>query len=424
MKYQLLILGNGFDLQCGLASSYIDFFRQEILDLEAEKSGTIKTRRDVVGFWEELLLEHYKNYGRTDYKWCDIESIIKETLWLVFYRENAPSTNITQDIGKIALSYDKDNHIPNGIKVDLNNSVILFLFRYCLNFFKRLSLKEAKCSDQEKLHKLLDRLLFELKNFERRFCKYIKGNIVNPNGKEEWNETYLVNAVNLLAKLTGFSNKSYKNIENFVGQEKRKFERRVNEHQKETIWRMVNVLSQEFAELRNTHILSFNYTALFDFLSVESPCLYSNVHGKLCNLYCSEGCDSSSIIFGIDDTIIQSQSEYNDLRVFSKTYRKMFDTSSPSSVLPSNNVQVDIKFYGHSLSEADYSYFQSIFDYYNLYGNNNVGLVFYYSEGYEQTDEIYRLINAYGKTLANQEQGKNLMHKLLLENRIKIVKIS
>ena len=75
-------------------------------------------------------------------------------------------------------------------------------------------------------------------------------------------------------------------------------------------------------------------------------------------------------------------------------------------------------------SEADYSYFQSIFDYYNLYSNSNISLNFYYSEGYEQTDAIYRLINIYGKSLSNKEQGKNLIHKLLLENRLNIIKIS
>ena len=89
--------------------------------------------------------------------------------------------------------------------------------------------------------------------------------------------------------------------------------------------------------------------------------------------------------------------------------------------LRKDNQLIEIKFYGHSLNEADYSYFQSIFDYYNLYENNNVGLIFYYSKGYEQTDKVYRLINTYGKTLSNKDQGKNLTHKLLLENRLKTV---
>ena len=37
-----------------------------------------------------------------------------------------------------------------------------------------------------------------------------------------------------------------------------------------------------------------------------------------------------------------------------------------------------IVFYGHSFAPADYSYFQSIFDYYNIY-DNDITLVFYYS---------------------------------------------
>ena len=101
----------------------------------------------------------------------------------------------------------------------------------------------------------------------------------------------------------------------------------------------------------------------------------------------------------------------------------MFDTSAPTSILPPNNMPLTIIFYGHSLSKADYSYFQSIFDYYDIYSNNNVSLIFYYSEGYEQTDAIYELINSYGKTLSNKDQGKNLIHKLLLENRLKIEQI-
>lgn len=95
----------------------------------------------------------------------------------------------------------------------------------------------------------------------------------------------------------------------------------------------------------------------------------------------------------------------------------MFDTSAPMSILPSLNEDsaIIIKFYGHSLIEANYSYFQSIFDYYNIYGNARVALMFYYSKGYEQTDSIYRLINSYGKTLTNQEQGKNLIHKVFAD---------
>ena len=120
-----------------------------------------------------------------------------------------------------------------------------------------------------------------------------------------------------------------------------------------------------------------------------------------------------------------------EARIFTKTHRKMF-LGSPKKIL-THGVNV-VKFYGHSLGESDYSYFHSIFDYYNLYDNNldageGLSLHFYYTayEGSENeeskvTDSVYRLITSYGNnTLSNTGKGKNLLHKLLLEGRIQII---
>lgn len=58
----------------------------------------------------------------------------------------------------------------------------------------------------------------------------------------------------------------------------------------------------------------------------------------------------------------------------------MLNSNAGTLILPSNdNQRIEIKFYRCSLNEANYSYFQNIFDFYNLYENNNVNLVFYYS---------------------------------------------
>lgn len=67
---QLLILGNGFDVHCGLKSQYKDFFRSEILDTRSEPFGIIQTKAGVSGFWEEILLEYYKIKNKDDYNWC------------------------------------------------------------------------------------------------------------------------------------------------------------------------------------------------------------------------------------------------------------------------------------------------------------------------------------------------------------------
>lgn len=88
-----------------------------------------------------------------------------------------------------------------------------------------------------------------------------------------------------------------------------------------------------------------------------------------------------------------------------------------------------IKFYGYSLARADYSYFQYIFDMYDLY-NSNIKLIFYYSkiEGrtveevrQEQYRNITKLIEQYGETLDNKAHGRNLLTRLIQTGRLKIV---
>ncbi len=385
---QLLILGNGFDLHCGLKSAYKDFFQSTILDTIGGRFGLQQMKAGVSGFWETLLFGYYTTFGKVNYNWCDIETIIKNTVLAI--------GNRNKGLAFEALESVKRREDPNEIK-SVYGTIEHFL--------------------------LINRILQELHKFERGFCKYIKNNIVNPNNEKEYNTQYIVNAMNLLNTLTGFTDIQYETIDDIIEREEEEYWEQCSPTMRQSAWREKHILSKEFANLHSVNILSFNYTALFDILEVQSPCLYNNVHGKLCMNKCAENCSTSNIIFGIDDTIVQSQDENFEIHKFSKTYRKMLYANAESRVLPTKDNPLEIKFYGHSLSEADYSYFQSIFDYYNLYENSKVSLMFYYSKGFEQTDEVYRLINTYGKTLSNKDQGKNLTHKLLLENRLKIIEI-
>ena len=400
MAHQLLILGNGFDLHCGLKSSYNDFFRQTILDTVGENYGLIQARPHVNGFWEGLLLKHYEVSLQSNYNWCDIETIIKESLMLICFGSKAPDFSFPHKDG-IWQNALKNNETP-----EIQRSTIQrYLFERCKYFYNEyLREVSAEKSGTKKLAIFLNYLLLELHNFERGFCKYIKNNIINPANVNELNVDYILKAANLLAALTGSTKANYRTLDDL----------RCNN----------NAIFHSFRDILSTHVLNFNYTALPDIIKTQDICYHINVHGKLCNEQCGENCTKSSIIFGIDDKIIQSRDEYAPLRLFSKTYRKMMLEESPLGILPhAYENLLEIKFYGHSLSEADYSYFQSIFDYYNLYGNNNVSLIFCYSEGYDQTDAVYRLVNSYGRTLTNKDQGKNLIHKLLLENRLIIKKI-
>lgn len=90
-----------------------------------------------------------------------------------------------------------------------------------------------------------------------------------------------------------------------------------------------------------------------------------------------------------------------------------------------------IKFYGHGLGEADYSYFQAIFDSVDLY-HSNTKIVFYWSDyqgvekqaiRVEQVKNVTKLIEEYGTTFTNEDHGRNLLTKLQLENRLQIEEI-
>ena len=414
---QLLILGNGFDLHCGLKSAYKDFFQSTILDSIGGRFGLQQMKANITGFWETLLFRYYSKFGKFNYNWCDIETIIKNTVLAI--------GSHSKGIAFSALESVKRGEDPDDTTQSMQDMIEQFLYMSCISFYHNTLYNGRRCSVEEAYSLLINHILQELHKFERRFCKYIKDNIVNPNNEKEYNTQYIVNAMNLLNTLTGFTDKQYKTIDDIIERLEESYYKQLSPTVNQPDLREKHILSQEFANLHSVNILSFNYTSLFDILGVESPCLYNNVHGKLCINKCADNCTSCNIIFGIDDTIIQSHNENFELHKFSKTYRKMLNASVDTSILPKkDNQMIEIKFYGHSLSVAGYSYFQSIFDYYNLYENNKVSLIFYYSKGFEQTDEVYRLINTYGKTLSNKDQGKNLTHKLLLENRLKIIEIA
>ncbi|CAD5896398.1 AbiH family protein [Carnobacterium maltaromaticum] len=163
-----------------------------------------------------------------------------------------------------------------------------------------------------------------------------------------------------------------------------------------------------------TFLLSFNYSEL----NLNNCWNIENVHGK----------SKQKIIFGIEHKDIDvGKKEYK----FTKTYRKLLLNLSDNNhkSLP-EKIEV-IKFFGHSLAEADYSYFQSIFDFYSVY-NTSINIEFFFNvfdEGQRdsiietQLQAVTNLFNVYGSTMNNKDHGKNLVHKLMLENRIHITEV-
>jgi hypothetical protein len=115
-------------------------------------------------------------------------------------------------------------------------------------------------------------------------------------------------------------------------------------------------------------------------------------------------------------------------KIFTKAYRlvnvKKFNELK-HFVFPDKNNKLSIFFYGLSLNENDYSYYQSIFDKYDIYENKNISINFVTKCVFKNdyTSSVYDLIRGYGNTFDNQDHGKNLLTLLLIENRLKIVAI-
>ena len=153
------------------------------------------------------------------------------------------------------------------------------------------------------------------------------------------------------------------------------------------------------------YVLSFNYTKPFPFPNLR------NIHGNLNNW---------NIIFGIDYDKVNTFFS-NQPTQFTKSYRILENKLNSDMTIPSDLNK--ILFYGHGLGEADYSYFQTIFDTVDLY-HGNTKLIFFWNNFNDkdqyniQVERVTNLIEKYGQTFTNKDHGRNLFTKLLLENRI------
>ncbi|MBO2705791.1 AbiH family protein [Lactiplantibacillus plantarum] len=189
----------------------------------------------------------------------------------------------------------------------------------------------------------------------------------------------------------------------------------------------------------NTTILNFNYTDLPLFINNKIDFIHP--HGSL---------SSGKIIFGINSTIDDklidgSTASFQLTKTFRGLLNRTLRKASQKVALPAD-VQ-ELVFFGHSLNTSDYDYFYSLFDKYNLY-NSDLQLTFYYALFGEanpdnfpkksrpifnkQADRqvqntqvlpVTKLIDSYGESIKTSEHGNNLLHRLLLEDRIQIVDI-
>lgn len=380
-KSVLAVIGNGFDLELGLKTRYEDFF-----EWLKESSNTAS------------FLVQYKDTEFSGINFEKNEEAAKSTLddWWSwhFIRKNSDFStwsSVEDEIKKVVSNLQVENlQPPTKIgEVDWVNAYDV------LRFTKGLYPPQGADN--------YEWLLSELKKFEELFKSYVVKQVSND---------YQESANMLLEKLVRFV------IDNEF--QSRDFETQIEtscEAEQFAQGQILNFDVSEFLSLKHyRYLLNFNYTLVVWMQpSYPSEEVYEedralsqiNLHGDI----------ESEIIFGIDETADVPEGA----EIFKKTHRKLFQKHSRFK-LP--NKLDYLLVYGQSLDPADYSYFQSLFDLYDIYGGKTK-LFFFIKDKKgnvsEKTNSIYKLFHTYGEDVLGKAKGKNLLHKLLLENRIQIV---
>jgi hypothetical protein len=429
VKMKLVILGNGFDLANKLPTKYENFFDyysklykkefryiKEMLyitkksSLNEDLSGVIEQESYLKV--ENELRKEMQNDFKINQSLIDNEHITLWNLYFWFVREKSEMNNWSDVEGQIDRLINnfsdltlldpaqKINHIENLIekwytdniaktrggitdyKIDYKKNIYAALskddrFRFICDSIVLERYKKSK--DDEDIY-YLNVLKKELEFFEEEFKKYIS--IISEIIIDKHKKAYRLN----LLKVAGV----YKSAEIYL----------------------LNFNYTEFSRAGATKIDTVTMSNNKEHIEI----MQINVHGT----------HHSKIIFGIDQTNQTEKKFYQ----FTKTYRKMECADKIATIqLPYPNDIDEIIIYGHSLSKADYSYFHSIFDYYDIYGSN-IKLKFKYSTHGDpyvcksnHVQKMMELIKTYGDKMFDTARGDNLVHKLLLENRLSIEEV-
>ncbi len=377
-----LIIGNGFDLHCHMKTSYKDYFLYD------------KDKNDYFGSWiDEFLpkLDNYVSFNTGNFKdfWLPFKNFDKANIWDLFFYINSDINygNTKEwrwcDIENMICSWLK-NRIPSQFDTGKPQweNVYNIINNYIKSDNEKVKLMAAfifKKHNEKRFNNINDFYMFllsELKLFERNFGVYI-----DKLHYDRTNEDFGV-----VLQKTRFSSFARLTIENLCN---------LNE--------LVSIDSFNYDDLEN-----------------------EDLNEKLVNI----NGNIDAPIFGIDSNIFPA----SDIRyIFSKTNRRMeldmLDDEERKNEPYENSV-----IYGHSLNEADYSYFFSVFDKLHISDlANNSKIIFAFSI-YDDTKEqqirsdfrsaISKLFYDYSIYLGKDKQPNRLLDVLTSQGKILMYEIN
>lgn len=311
LKNVKLVIGNGYDLHCGLKSSYADFFMRD-----ADKNNYFNKWLDE--FKEKISLNAFTTEQSKEDVWVEFKSIDELNIWDLFFYIETKTTN--QNNKEAWLWCDIETVMYNSLKSYDSRECNTNLFRW-EHVYKAITKKMPKEFKFWKIY-VIAKVILEKRNMEKF-----------KNIDEFY--YYILDELNQFEKEFGmFIDKKRYLYSNFLLKiPNTDFEKR----SKMTLQELCNVDNL-------VSIDSFNYDDIGD---ENLNKILHNINGNLENP-----------IFGIDSNLCRA----SDPRfIFTKTNRRM------ELEMIDFECQKDIAFdnvivYGHSLSSNDYSYFFPLLD--------------------------------------------------------------
>lgn len=363
-----VVLGNGFDLFCGLDTKYIHFFKSE-KDKYEEISKWSKSFKDINVYisgqsanWKDFGPQYSVNIdfnlwdiyftlaiGEKDYNWCDIETEMIKTF---------------TDDGKINWSrvYNISRNRYNNL---LNADYLEYILAgYIIN-------KNPDISTTEKFYMFL---LEELKKFEKNFGKYVS---------KEYNKNYdeYLKCASIFFSNLESLDEDVKSIETFN-------------------------------YTNNSAMRTYKPSNFLDDIK--------HING-----------DFNNPIFGVDSSRIHvDKPEVIFTKVSRRLINSTFHDCLIGSTFdePFNNLVI----FGHSLCEHDYSYFFPIFDYLEISNIMKTSMIIFAYNIYDDSKKediildnirkVTKLINQYENYMGKNKENR-LMDSLTVQGRIKFFEI-
>ena len=395
---QIIIIGNGFDINCGLQSSYKDFFkwRFDILKKTTEFDDKLKeienhfnnednynseyliiAKTQDISLWDFIFWYAKDCFEEELEKWKDVEDVIYSVVSIALI-SNSYAENI------------RFKHKTNVSDPDYDYDIYKKKFLDVLSYITgKNALKKVEIAEN---------LLTSLHVFEEKFADFIE--------KKSKDEKYIE-----------------KVIETFKDLVTTYYDGTEVETKKE-------ILVVSFNYSLDSYMVMSGKENKHDFFPEENVKLASwrNIHGLASYKKYEE--NTPAPLFGIDDTDIINKKD--DIRIlFTKSFR-MLDNEVNNISASGNYSDADvITIYGHSLGRADYSYFEAIFDKCNLYNSSTVLQINYYPGNKDEFDSIQKakrqalcnvikLLTDYGKSIGEVSE-KNIVNRLMMENRLELV---